>query len=92
MQVINGQCPTHFRRGSVHPKARSDPPSSAPAGGEVRRGCLSPKGEFRAGRPMGAAQGSRPQADRWRVAFFAFFLGEARKKVACRGRVPANVT
>ena len=31
-------------------KARSDPPSSGTAGGEVRRGCLSPKGEFRAGR------------------------------------------
>ncbi|WP_206198975.1 hypothetical protein, partial [Zoogloea dura] len=31
-------------------KARSDPPSSAAAGGEVRRGCLSPQGEFRAGR------------------------------------------
>ena len=45
-------------------KARSDPPSSAPAGGEVRRGCLSPKGEFCAGRPLGAAQGSRPKADR----------------------------
>ena len=36
-------------------------------------------------------RGSRPQADRgWRVAFFAFFLGEARKKVARRGRVPGR--
>ena len=31
-------------------KARSDPPSSGTAGGEVRRGCLSPQGEFRVGR------------------------------------------
>nr|AFX82632.1 hypothetical protein [uncultured proteobacterium 90H6] len=31
-------------------KARSDPPSSGTAGGVVRRGCLSPQGEFRAGR------------------------------------------
>ncbi len=32
-------------------------------------------------------RGSRPKADRgWRVAFFASFLGEARKEVACRGR------
>jgi hypothetical protein len=54
---------------------------------------LSPKGEFRAGRLMGAAQGSRPQADRgWRVAFFASFLGEARKEVARRGEIPANDT
>jgi hypothetical protein len=44
-------------------KARSDPPSSAPAGGEVRRGCLSPKGEFRAGRLLGAAQGSHSRSE-----------------------------
>jgi hypothetical protein len=64
MQVINGQCPTQVPQGLGVRKARSDPPSSAAAGGEVRRGCLSPKGEFRAGRLLGAAQGSRPKADR----------------------------
>ncbi|MBN8284599.1 hypothetical protein, partial [Zoogloea sp.] len=49
--------------------------------------------EFRAGRLLRAAQGSRPKADRgWRVAFFADFLGEARKSVARRGEHPANVT
>jgi hypothetical protein len=87
MQVINGQC-QQFRpeRLGASEKPVPTPPSSAPAGGAFRRGCLSPKGEFRAGRLMGAAQGSRPQADRgWRVAFFADFLGEARKSVARRG-------
>ena len=94
MQVINGQCPTQVPQGlGASEKPVPTPPSSAPAGGEVRRGCLSPKGEFRAGRLLGAAQGSRPKADRgWRVAFFAFFLGEARKKVARRGEIPANLT
>ena len=88
MQVINGQCPTQVPQGlGASEKPVPTPPSSAPAGGAFRRGCLSPKGEFRAGRLLGAAQGSRPQTDRgWRVAFFAFFLGEARKKVARRGR------
>ena len=42
----------------------SEPLIRAPAGGAFRRGCLSPKGEFRAGRLLGAAQGSRPKADR----------------------------
>ncbi len=94
MQVINGQCPTQVPQGlGVSEKPVPTPPSSAPAGGEVRRGCLSPKGEFRAGRLLGAAQGSRPKADRgWRVAFFASFLGEARKEVARRGEIPADVT
>jgi hypothetical protein len=94
MQVINGQYPTQVPQGlGVSEKPVPTPPSSAPAGGAFRRGCLSPKGEFRAGRLMGAAQGSRPKADRgWRVAFFAFFLGEARKKVARRGEIPANDT
>jgi hypothetical protein len=63
MQVINGRSPIGFRRGSVLRESPSEPPSSAATGGEVRRGCLSPKGEFRAGR-LGAAQGSRPKADR----------------------------
>ena len=87
MQVINGQYPTQFPQGlGASEKPVPTPPSSAAAGGAFRRGCLSPKGEFRAGRLMGAAQGSRPQADRgWRVAFFASFLGEARKEVARRG-------
>jgi hypothetical protein len=81
------------KRLGAQKKPVSIPPSSAATGGEVRRGCLSPKGEFRAGRPLRAAQGSRPQADRgWRVAFFASFLGEARKEVARRGEIPANVT
>ena len=94
MQVINGQCSTQVPQGlGASEKPVPPPPSSAPAGGAFRRGCLSPKGEFRAGRLLGAAQGSRPQADRgWRVAFFAFFLGEARKKVARRGEIPANDT
>ena len=35
----------------------------------------------------------KARSDRgWRVAFFAFFLGEARKKVARRGEIPADVT
>ena len=42
----------------------SEPLIRAPAGGAFRRGCLSPQGEFRAGRLLGAAQGSRPKADR----------------------------
>ena len=42
----------------------SEPLIRAPAGGAFRRGCLSPKGEFRAGRLLGAAQGRRPKADR----------------------------
>jgi len=94
MQVINGQCPTQVPQGlGASEKPVPTPPSSGPAGGAFRRGCLSPKGEFRAGRLMGAAQGSRPQADRgWRVAFFADFLGEARKSVARRGEIPANLT
>ena len=94
MQVINGQCSTQCPQGlGASEKPVPTPPSSGPAGGAFRRGCLSPKGEFRAGRLMGAAQGSRPKADRgWRVAFFAFFLGEARKKVARRGEIPANDT
>ena len=49
------------RWSSVSP---SEPPSSGATGGEVRRSCLSPKGEFCAGRPLRAAQGSRTQADR----------------------------
>jgi hypothetical protein len=62
MQVINGQCPTQVPQGlGVSEKPVPTPPSSAPAGGAFRRGCLSPKGEFRAGRLMGAAQGSRPK-------------------------------
>ena len=40
MQVINGQCSIQVPQGlRCIRKARSDPPSSAPAGGEVRRGC-----------------------------------------------------
>ena len=58
MQVINGSClcPVICNVASV--KARcssespSEPPSSAATGGEVRRSCLSPKGEFCAGRPL----------------------------------------
>ena len=62
MQVINGQCPTQVPQGlGASEKPVPTPPRSAPAGGEVRRGCLSPKGEFRAGRLLGAAQGSRPR-------------------------------
>ena len=65
MQVINGQCPTQVPQGlGASEKPVPPPPSSAPAGGAFRRGCLSPKGEFRAGRLLGAAQGSRPKADR----------------------------
>ena len=65
MQVINGQCPTQVPQGlGASEKPVPTPPSSAPAGGAFRRGCLSPKGEFRAGRLLGAAQGSRPKADR----------------------------
>ncbi len=81
MQEISGQCLTPFPQGlGASEKPVPTPPSSAPAGGAFRRSCLSPQGEFRAGRLMGAAQGSRPTADRgWRVAFFAYFLGEARK-------------
>jgi hypothetical protein len=64
MQVINGQCSIQVPQGlRCIRKARSDPPSSAPAGGEVRRGCLSPKGEFRAGRLLGAAQGSHSRSE-----------------------------
>ncbi len=37
------------RCSSVSP---SEPPSSGATGGEVRRSCLSPKGEFCAGRPL----------------------------------------
>ena len=77
MQVINSQCPTQVPQGlGASEKPVPTPPSSAPAGGAFRRGCLSPKGEFRAGRLLGAAQGSRPKADRgWRVAFFASLYG-----------------
>ncbi len=65
MQVTNGRHPTRFpQRLGASEKPVPTPPSSAAAGGEVRRGCLSPKGEFRAGRLLGAAQGSRPLADR----------------------------
>jgi hypothetical protein len=68
-------------------KARSDPPSSAPAGGEVRRGCLSPKGEFRAGRLLGAAQGSRPQADRgWPGRLLCLLSWRSKKE----GRPPGD--
>jgi len=64
MQVINGQCPTQVPQGlGVSEKPVPTPPSSAPAGGEVRRGCLSPKGEFRAGRLLGAAQGSHSRSE-----------------------------
>ena len=64
MQVINGQSPYRLSERLGVRESPSEPPSSAPAGGAFRRGCLSPKGEFRAGRLLGAAQGSRPKADR----------------------------
>jgi hypothetical protein len=64
MQVINGQCPTQVSQGlGASEKPVPTPPSSAPAGGAFRRGCLSPKGEFRAGRLMGAAQGSHSRSE-----------------------------
>ena len=64
MQVINGQSPYRFPERLGERKSPSEPLIRAPAGGAFRRGCLSPKGEFRAGRLLGAAQGSRPKADR----------------------------
>ena len=64
MQVINGQCSIQVPQGlGVSEKPVPTPPSSAPAGGAFRRGCLSPKGEFRAGRLLGAAQGSHSHSE-----------------------------
>jgi hypothetical protein len=64
MQVINGQYPTQVPQGlGASEKPVPTPPSSAAAGGEVRRGCLSPKGEFRVGRLLGAAQGSHSHSE-----------------------------
>ena len=64
-------------------KARSEPPSSAAAGGEVRRGCLSRRSRRVPRRPPAASSAGQSSAqadDRFgRVAFFAYFLGEARK-------------
>ena len=64
MQVINGQSPYRLSERLGVRESPSEPPSSGATGGAFRRGCLSPKGEFRAGRLLGAAQGSRPKADR----------------------------
>ena len=55
---------SRLRKGTVPGNGPSEPPSSAATGGEVRRSCLSPQGEFCAGRPLRAAQGSRPQRGR----------------------------
>ena len=61
MQVINGQLPNSVSVKARCPViARSAPLSSGATGGVFRRGCLSPKGEFRAGRLLRAAQGSHP--------------------------------
>jgi len=61
---------------------------SSSAGARCIRKARSDPAEQRTSR-----RGSRPQADRgWRVAFFASFLGEARKEVARRGEIPANDT
>jgi hypothetical protein len=93
MQMINGQCPTQFPQGSVYPKSPFRPPSSAPAGGEVRRGCLSPKGEFRAGRLLEQRRAViRVANDRGsQVAFFADFLGDARKSVGRRAETRPTI-
>ncbi len=68
-------------------KARSDPPSSAAAGGAFRCGCLSRRSRRVPHRPPAGSSAGESAAGRpvRRVAFFAFFLGEARKKVARRG-------
>ena len=55
---------SRLRKGTVPGKSPSEPPSSAATGGAFRRSCLSPQGEFCAGRPLRAAQGSRPQRGR----------------------------
>ena len=52
-----------IRRGEVGGHSPSEAPSSAAAGGEVRRSCLSPQGEFCAGRLTGAAQGSHSRSE-----------------------------
>ncbi len=68
-------------------KARSDPPSSTPAGGAFRCGCLSRRSRRVPHRPPAGSSAGQSAAGRpvRRVAFFAFFLGDARKKVARRG-------
>jgi hypothetical protein len=64
MQVISGQCPTRFPQGlGASEKPVPTRRAAHQQGGEVRRGCLSPKGEFRAGRLLGAAQGSHSRSE-----------------------------
>ena len=65
MQVTNGQCQPFFPQG-LGASEKPVPPRRAAhqQAGKSGAACLSPKGEFRAGRLLGAAQGSRPQADR----------------------------
>ena len=71
--------------------SRSAPPSSATPGGAFRRSCLSPQGEFCAGRTGRAAQGSRPKADLGSAGRLLCLLSWRRKKVSRPpGRVPAN--
>ncbi len=53
-----------LRKGTVPGNGPSEPLIRTATGGEVRRSCLSPQGEFCAGRPLRAAQGSRPQRGR----------------------------
>ena len=75
----------------VLPFSRSAPPSSTAPGGAFRRSCLSPQGEFCAGRTGRAAQGSRPKADRGSAGRLLCLLSWRRKKVSRPpGRVPAN--
>jgi len=52
MRVINGQQPYRLpERLGVH-ESPSEPLIRGATGGEVRRSCLSPQGEFCAGRPL----------------------------------------
>ena len=72
---------------SARTSSRLQAPSSTAAGGAVRRSCLSPQGEFCAGRLTRAAQGSRPQADRRKSGRLLCPLSWRSKKV---GRPPGR--
>ena len=70
MQVINGQHPTQVPQGlGASEKPVPTPPSSAPAGGAFRRGCLSPKGEFAKTPPGIAGRREPPKGARQRGTF-----------------------
>ncbi len=64
MQMINGQCPTQFpQRLGVSEKPVPPRRAAHQQAGKSGAACLSPKGEFRAGRLLGAAQGSHSRSE-----------------------------